>query len=256
MASAYKWMQFDHSDGIASVTLDRPPLNILSTEMMGEMLDAFDRIPPSDTRLLLLRAKGKAFSAGVEVGEHLGPALRPMIENFHGLFRRLIAFDFPLVAVVEGPCLGGGCELASIFDFVIATDDAKFGQPEIQLGVFPPVAALLLPDRIGDVATRDLVLTGRIVSPAEAWDLGLIWKVVSTEDLEEDLEALLRSLLSSSPTALRMAKRALSGRRRREFLEGLDEIETFFLEELMPTADAEEGLRAFLEKRKPVWRTS
>jgi len=254
MSNPYRFLEFHRDDGITTLILDRPPLNILDIAVMDELLHALDAIPRDETKLLLLRAKGRAFSAGVAVADHLEPHLRPMIDKFHGLFRRLVAFDFPIVAVVEGACLGGACEIVSVCDFVLATDEAKFGQPEIQLGVFPPVAAAVLADRIGEVAANDLILTGRVISPAEAWDMGLLWKVVSAEDLEQELRTLLLTLGSLSGSALRLAKRAMTQGKRRRFLDDLDRIETLFLDEMMTKEDAGEGLRAFLEKRKPLWK--
>jgi len=240
--------------GVARLTLDRPPLNVITIAVMRELqavLDDLDSAP--GLRAIVLQGAGRAFSAGVDVGEHLGPTVEPMLAGFHAVFERLEALAAPTVAVVHGVALGGGCELAAFCDFVLAADTARFGFPEITLGVFPPVAAAVLPARLGGRAVARLVLTGEIVGADEARSLGLVTTVVPEAELSAATEALLARLRGLSAAALRATRRAMwaaeGGWRER-----LARAERVYRDELMATHDATEGLRAFLEKRAPAWQ--
>lgn len=144
---AYEHIKLAVADGVATLTLCREPLNVLNIAMMKEMNQALDTLSPAGLKVLLIQAEGKAFSAGVDVGEHLGDQVHDMIEVFHGIFRRMEKLGVVTVASVQGAALGGGCELAAYCDLVVASAKAKFGQPEILVGVFPPVAALVFPGR-------------------------------------------------------------------------------------------------------------
>jgi cyclohexa-1,5-dienecarbonyl-CoA hydratase len=158
------------------------------------------------------------------------------------------------LAVVDGAALGGGCELVAACDIVLASERARFGQPEIKLGVFPPVAALLLPQIIGDKRARELILTGDLIDAAEAARLGLVNHVVSSNNLEQKTLETLSKLRELSATALEMAKRAVVLGQGRSLDSSLREVENMYLHELMKTYDAKEGIKAFIEKRKPAWR--
>jgi cyclohexa-1,5-dienecarbonyl-CoA hydratase len=177
-----------------------------------------------------------------------------MLESFHGVFRTMEQLAKPSIAVVEGAALGGGCELVAGCDIVIAAARAKFGQPEIKLGVFPPVAAVLLPRVIGERRARELLLTGEIFEAREALRLGLVNHVVEADRLEAKLQEILSRLRELSAPALEMARRALDAARGRPFLDALDRAEDIYLNDLMKTEDAHEGVKAFMEKRKPDWR--
>ncbi len=205
-------------------------------------------------KLLLFKANGKAFSAGVDVGEHLGDQVTEMIEVFHGIFRRLDALPVLSIASVQGAALGGGCELALYCDLVVASEKAKFGQPEIQVGVFPPIAALILPRIAGRKKALELILSGETIGAQEALSLGLINKVVPPEALEEEFQKFCGKFIPLSGLVLSLTKKAFNAGLMDPSAQGLKEIEKIYLQELMKTKDAEEGLRAFLEKRKPVWK--
>jgi cyclohexa-1,5-dienecarbonyl-CoA hydratase len=241
-------------DGLVRVTLARPPLNILTVGMMealGAALEATARTPA--LRALVLAAEGRAFSAGVAIEDHQGDRLRPMLAAFHGLFRRLHALDCATVAVVQGPALGGGAELATFCDLVVASERATFGQPEIRVGVFPPVAALHYPRRIGPARTVQLLLSGRVLPASEAERIGLVDHVVPAEELEAAAAAHVAALTDKSAAVVRLTKRAVRTAAPGDFEAGLAALEALYLDDLMGTRDAEEGLRAFLEKRAPVW---
>lgn len=242
------------ADGVVTLTLARPPLNILTIPMMSALDEALARAADDPVlRAIVLRAEGKAFSAGVAVEDHVGGRVEPMLAAFHRIFRRLDALDCATVAVVQGPALGGGAELATFCDVVIATEAATIGQPEIRLGVFPPVAALHYPRRIGEARTLQLLLSGRVLSAREAERIGLVDQVVPAGDLDAAVAGTLGALTDKSAVVLRLTKQAVRRGRPDDFDERLAVLEELYTWTLMRTDDAAEGLRAFLEKRAPTW---
>lgn len=250
----YQHIQMEEKDGLGIITLNREPLNVLNIAMMKEINQALDVIKDRKIKLLLFKAQGKAFSAGVDVGEHLGDQVEEMIEVFHGIFRRMDALPAVSIASVQGAALGGGCELALYCDLVIASEKAKFGQPEIQVGVFPPIAALIFPRITGRKKALELILSGETISAQEALSLGMINKVVPVDTLEEELVKFCGKFLPLSGLVLALTKKAFLAGLMDPAAQGLKEVEKIYLQELMKTRDAEEGLKAFLEKRKPVWK--
>ena len=251
---AYQFVKLESEGGLATLTLDREPLNVLNIAMMKEMNQALDSLKGQAVKVLLIKAEGKAFSAGVDVGEHLGDQVHEMIEVFHGIFRRMDALGAVTVASVQGAALGGGCELAAFCDIVVASEKAKLGQPEIVVGVFPPIAALVFPRQIGFKKALELILTGDTIGAAEAKALGLVNQVVAPEDLEAATARLVGKLMGLSGVVLRHTKKAVLAGLLDDREAGLKAIEKIYLDEVMTTHDAEEGLRAFLDKRKPVWQ--
>lgn len=252
---AYQHIEADFKDGLGTITLNRPPVNVLNIAMMEEMNEVLNSwMGKKDLKLLLFNAKGKCFSAGVDVGEHMGDMAPRMIETFHRMFRIMTRMGVVTAASVFGSCLGGGCELAVFCDLVISAESGKYGQPEIQVGVFPPLAAQMLPRMIGRKAAMDLVLSGRIITAEEALRLGLINKVVKNEDLEKETAAFVKPYLGLSAEVLRLAKKALNKGLMDDLEPSLQAIESVYLDELMKSHDAMEGLKAFLEKRKPGWK--
>ncbi|MBU4565239.1 MAG: enoyl-CoA hydratase/isomerase family protein [Desulfarculus sp.] len=251
---AYEHIKLAVQDGVATLTLCREPLNVLNIAMMKEINQALDSLAPSGLKVLLIQAEGKAFSAGVDVGEHLGDQVNEMIEVFHGIFRRMEKLGVVSVASVQGAALGGGCELAAYCDLVVASEKAKFGQPEILVGVFPPVAALVFPRQLGYKKALELIVTGDVIGAAEAKAIGLVNQVVPPEELAAATHALVGKLTNLSGLVLSLTKKAVVQGLNDDKERALELIEKVYLGELMPTADAEEGLRAFLDKRKPQWK--
>ncbi len=250
----YQHIKTDITDAVAELTLSREPLNVLNIAMMKEINDFLDSLKgEAGLKVLLIKAEGKAFSAGVDVGEHLGDMVHDMIGTFHGIFRRLDALGLTSVAQVQGAALGGGCELALYCDLVVAGEKAKFGQPEIQVGVLPPIAALIMPRIIGLKKALELIVTGDIIGAEEAKTLGLVNHVVPTEELEAKTQELIAKLTALSPIVLTLTRRSVLDGLADDRDKALKIIEKIYLDELMTTHDAEEGLKAFLEKRKPVW---
>ncbi len=241
--------------GLGTITLKRPPVNVLNIEMMDEINDTLkDWAENRGLKVVLFDADGKCFSAGVDVGEHTGDLAPKMIESFHGMFRLMDRLGAVTASSVYGSCLGGGCELAIFCDLVIADESAKFGQPEIQVGVLPPIAAQIMPRIIGRKAAMDLILSGRIISAQEAHTMGLINKVVAKGELARETQDFIRPYLSLSAEVLRITKKTVKAGLMDDFEPSLKAIEDIYLNELMKTNDAQEGLKAFLEKRSPEWK--
>jgi len=250
-------IKFQIQNRVARITFARPPLNVFNIAMMREIGEALNEcVRETDLAAIVFAAspETRAFSAGVAVEEHVPETVYQMLDSFHSIFRVLRQLARPAIAVVDGPALGGGCELVAACDLVIASDRAKFGQPEIKLGVFPPVAAILLPRIIGERRARELILTGDLIDAAEALRLGLVSYVVPSAKLEEKTEGLLAKLREHSSMSLAMTRSALDLASRNGFESELAEVENLYLNELMKTEDAQEGVRAFMEKRKPEWR--
>jgi cyclohexa-1,5-dienecarbonyl-CoA hydratase len=235
------------------ITLDRPPLNVIDIPMMHALSKTlYDVTAKSD--FVVFQGAGEAFSAGVEVRDHTPDRVRQMLSAFHGIFRQLWRADCVTIAAVNGYCLGGGCELAAFCDFSIATESAMLGVPEIRLGAFPPVALVTFPSLIGPRAAMHLILTGTTVSAREAHQMGLVTRVVEDDALKMEVDALLAELYGLSPLMLRMVRRELWRDCGVEFEKMLHEAEQLYLNELLRTEDCAEGIRAFLEKRPPVWK--
>ncbi len=231
---------------VARFTLAHPPVNVINLALMEEALEAIRRANWKGIRACVLAGEGKSFSAGVDVGEHLGPTSGPMIRRFHELFRALLDLPCALVARVHGACLGGAAELLLACDAVVAAEDATLGFPEIRLGVFPPIACALLGRAVGQNRARRLILTGETFTGRDAADLGLASRAVPAAELDGDVAAEVALLARHSAAAIRETRRALAD-------VDLSRIEDVYLGGLMKTADATEGLTAFLEKRPPHW---
>lgn len=241
--------------GLARITLDRPPVNVLTNAMMRDLAATLRRAAADPVvRVIRLDAAGKAFSAGVDVGDHVGERLSEMMDALGELFRAFAATPQPVVAVVQGAALGGGCELVLGCDLCVAGERATFGQPEILLGVFAPPATVLLPRIVGTRVAAELLLGGQTISAAEAKRVGLVNAVFPDDRLETEAEAWIGRLLRTSGAALRHAKRALRVAEDLPADRAHAELSRLYLSELMATEDAHEGLASFLEKRPPSWK--
>jgi len=240
----------------ATITLNRPPLNILdipTITLLGEAVATLAADP--DLQIVVIRGAGdRAFSAGVAVQDHTPDKVVAMLETLHAAIRRLRDLDAITIAAIHGHCLGGGMELALSCDLVIAEDGARFGQPEIELGCFAPVAAVLLPPRIGAGRTLDLLLTGRTLDCEEAERLGLVTRRVPVGSLDTTVASLVAGIAARSAPVIRLTKKAVRAGRDLPFSAALTESERIYKEELLPLKDLEEGVAAFMEKRRPVWR--
>ncbi len=242
-------------DGIATVTLNRPPLNVLDMSLMAEFNALLETVVSDEgVAAIVIRAEGKAFSAGVDVADHTADKVGEMILLFHDIFRKLASTDALTIAAVHGAALGGGCELACFCDIVLASDRAKFGQPEVQLAVFPPVAASVLPGQVGIKKAIELNVLGRTIDAGEAHRIGMVNAVYAREEFESSVDAYLGEIRKLSRPVVRLAKRATCLVSREQVLEHLERAEALYLGELMELADAHEGIAAFVERRPAVWQ--
>ncbi|HEX8620330.1 MAG TPA: enoyl-CoA hydratase/isomerase family protein [Thermoanaerobaculia bacterium] len=236
------------------ITLSDPPLHILDITMLEELREALGRVT-NDRHALIIEASGeKAFSAGASVQDHLGDRVASMLSAFHDCFRLLARLDLVTVALVRGVALGGGCELALACDFVLASDRARFGQPEINLGVFPPVAAYQLSRQTAPRKGLELLLTGDPVDAQTAERLGLANAVFPVAEFDARADEWLQCVYRQSASTIRFTKTAFRLAQAADFEDRLARVERLYLEELMQTSDANEGLNAFIEKRKPEWQ--
>jgi cyclohexa-1,5-dienecarbonyl-CoA hydratase len=254
MTAQQESIQLRIKDRTAWITLDRPPLNILDITMMESLSAALGQALPQSDFVIFQGAGAKAFCAGADVADHVPEHVEKMLSTFHGVFRRIAQADCVTIAAVHGHCLGGGMELAAFCDFVLATESAHFGQPEIKLGCYPPVAMVILPRLIGLRAATDLILTGCQITAADAHRLGLVNRVVSDHELRDAVDDLLEELRTLSSGALHLTRKTLRELHASDFVRQLEYAERVYLSELMKTHDAQEGVRAFLEKRNPVWK--
>lgn len=241
--------------GVGRITLDHPPLNILTREVLRGIHEEVRQLADEpELRVLLLNASGKHFSAGADVGEHLPPHHLSLVPEFLETVAALDAFPLPVVAAVRGKCLGGGFELVQPADLIVAGDGAIFGQPEIVLGVFPPAACVLLPACVPPGLAARIVYSGEPITAREAERHGLVAQLVPDDRVESVALELAQRIASHSAAALRAAKHALRGTGVAARHAALRQSGHVYLHELMDTHDAVEGLRAFTEKRVPVWR--
>jgi cyclohexa-1,5-dienecarbonyl-CoA hydratase len=244
---------FDPDSGVAALTLNHPPLNILNIATLRQLEAEIERLAGKiGVRVLVLRANGKMFSAGVDVGEHTPDKVGQMIPLFDRVCRSLAEFPTPTLAAIQGHALGGGCELVLCCDLAVMAEGSVIGQPEIQLAAMAPIAALRLPYLVGYRAAADLMFTGRNLNADEALSFGLVNAVVPGELVEGWATEKANQIAGLSRAAMSLLKRALN-LGYSNWAQALPEVERLYLDELMKTADAQEGLSAFIEKRKPDW---
>jgi cyclohexa-1,5-dienecarbonyl-CoA hydratase len=239
---------------VARITLQNPPINVIDIPMMEEVSRAISLAEERpDVSVLVLAGSEKAFSAGVDVTAHRPDKVAEMLTKFHAIFRALVSSRKVLVAGVRGHCLGGGAELAMMCDVVITSETATWGFPEISLGCYPPVAATALASIVGQKRAAELVLTGRKISGLEALSIGLASSVVAGAEVSGKVDAVVAQLTALSPAALAATKKAMYVWDSMHFDKGLARAEKIYLDELMQTEDAREGIKAFMEKREPKW---
>lgn len=254
--TTYKNILFEKTDQVATLTLNRPPYNVINIPTMDEINDALSEIEKdSDVNIVVFKGAGdKMFSAGVDIADHTEDKVEEMLSKFHDIFRLLYKWDKISICVVQAPAIGGGCELAMFCDFVIAAESSYFSQPEIDVGCYPPIAAAAYPRLAGPKLALDMVLTGRKLSASEALSAGLITRVVAGDKLEESLNELIETLKGKSRSVLALAKKAVRAGTEWEFNLALTKAEDIYIDELLKTEDIKEGINAFSEKRKPDWK--
>jgi cyclohexa-1,5-dienecarbonyl-CoA hydratase len=247
---------YEKDGGAARIVINRPPLNVLNVETLEEMGKALKDVGRDDTiNVLVISGSGeKAFSAGVEIKDHLPDRIEETLESFHKIFYLLRDINKPTVAVVRGFAFGGGCELASACDIVLASDNSRFGQQEVKVGAIPTVATVLLPRIVGRKKALEMIFTGDTITAAEAKQIGLINEIYQADELEQAVNKLVEKFKQESPIVLRLIRNAIYQGLDKDFKEALDGVTSIYIDKLIKTEDAVEGLKAFLEKRKPAWK--
>ncbi len=252
--------QFQHvklriDGGVARMTLSRPEHNLLNEAMLRELADGITHAGERDeVKLIVLDSACKVFCGGIDIGEYTSQRVFQMLDAFHAAFAGMLEVGKPVVCVVNGPAIGGGAELAAFGDLVIATPKARFAQPEITIGVFPPLASTILPFLVGPKIALELVLTGEAVTAERALELGMVNRLVPEAQLEKTVEDLVGRISGHSGPVLTMAKKAILGGMGLSLRDGLKHSMNIFLNELYRLEDSQEGLRALVEKRKPNWK--
>lgn len=251
----FEFVKFRIDQNVARITLHRPEHNLLNEAMLREIADAITFAGDStDAKLIVLDSAGKVFCGGIDIGEYTSQRVFQMLDAFHAAFAGMLEVGKPVICVVNGPAIGGGAELAAFGDLVVASPKARFAQPEITIGVFPPLASTILPFLVGPKIALELVLTGEPVSAERALELGIINRLVPEANLEKTVDDLIARITAHSGPVLTMAKKAILGGMGLSLREGLKQSMNIFLNELYRLEDSQEGLRALVEKRKPNWK--
>ena len=251
----FQFIKLHVDGGVARMTLDRPEHNLLNEAMLRELADGISFAGErNDVKLILLDSACKVFCGGIDIGEYTSERVFQMLDAFHSAFSGMLEAAKPVVCVVNGPAIGGGAELAAFGDLVIATPKARFAQPEISIGIFPPLASTILPFLVGPKTALELVLTGEAVTAERALELGLVNRLVPESKVEETVNDLVSRITEHSGPVLAMAKKAILGGMGMSLRDGLKHSRNIFLNELYRLEDSQEGLRALVEKRKPNWK--
>jgi cyclohexa-1,5-dienecarbonyl-CoA hydratase len=253
-----KHILWDDSGAVAHLTMNRPKQNVMNMEMLKEMAWAIESLNNNDdVRLVVLDASPECegyFSAGVGAEGYTSQLVFQMLDAFHHVFRAMVEISKPVVAVVDGLASAGGCELAAFCDLVIASDQARFLQPEIKLGVFPPLGAVVYPRVIGPKRAMELLLTGDVINAQQALVMGLVNRVVPRAALQQTVDSIVKRISDQSAPVLALMKRVIFEGTWMPFNQALKKSQDIYLNQLFDLEDSQEGLRALIEKRKPVWK--
>lgn len=249
-------IQYTLDNGVARIRINRPQAaNALSLATLEELTYVLDQLELKEVaRVVVIEGNDKAFSSGLDIAEHTEDNVYQLLDAYHRLIRRLVDHGTVSFSVVKGMALGAGCELAAACDFCFAADNAKLGQPELKAGLFPSVAPVIYPRLLGLHRTFELILTGRIYDAREAEAIGLITRAIAHDKLDAEVEKWIQFLNGFSTPVLRLARRAISDAANLPFEEGLRHVEEVYLDQLMSTEDAKEGVRALRERRQPSWK--
>jgi cyclohexa-1,5-dienecarbonyl-CoA hydratase len=251
----FRFVRYRREGDVVWLTLDRPEHNLLHEPMLVELAGAIEHAGNQrDVKVMVLESACKVFSGGIDLGEYTPNRVFQVLSAFEAAFMAMLETSKPLIVAVNGPAVGGGCEVAALGDLVIATPRARFAQPEVTIGVFPPLAATVLPHLIGPKQTLEMVLIGEPITAERALELGLVNRVVPEAQLDAAVKALAAQIAAQSAPVLSMAKRAVLGGMGLSLKDSLHKSMQIFLNELYGLEDSQEGLRAVQEKRKPVWK--
>lgn len=251
----YKFIKFELSSFVARITLNHPQYNVLTVPMMTELATAIESLDGrGDIKCILLDSSQKYFSAGISVEDSKPDRVFQTLDAFNHVFQSILEVSKPLIVVVNGQAVGAGSELVAFGDMVIATPNARFAQPEVKMGTFPPFAAIMLPQLIGPKKTYELILTGQQLSAQEALELGFVNRVVPEAELNKTVNEILARIGEFSGPVLEMTKKVIGGCLGLPLRDAIKKSHDIYLNQLMALEDAQEGLRALLEKRKPSWK--
>jgi cyclohexa-1,5-dienecarbonyl-CoA hydratase len=254
-AKTYKFIVFDTSTFVARITMNHPPYNVLTVPMMTELAEAIESLNGrGDIKCILLDSSQKMFSAGISLEDSRPERVFQTLDAFTRVFQSVSEISKPLIVVVNGQAIGAGSELVAFGDMIIATPNARFSQPETKMGIFPPFAAIMLPQLIGPKKTYELILTGQSLTAEEGLQLGLINKVVPEAELTKTMNEVLGRIGEISSPVLEMTKKVIGTTMGLPLAEAIKRSHNIYLNQLMDLEDAQEGLRAVIEKRKPVWK--
>lgn len=243
----------DQQNGYARIILQKEPLNVLSINDLQAFVKAFRKADRLSNKVIILDSTLQVFSAGFDIQEHSCNNLKDMLAAFNELFQVVIASNSLVVSKVQGLCIGGGFEIALLSDIILASKSSKFALPEIKLAHMAPVAINILPQIVGLRKASDIIFSGREFSADEALNMGIVSQVYEDDKFEESFKIYLSQLKSLSLAAIRCNIMALRHCKEKEFIERQKQIESVYLTKLSPHKDSQEGINAFLEKRKPVW---
>ena len=251
----FQFVKFRIEGQVAHLRLDRPSQNLLNERMLMEIASGISSVSEKrDVKMILLDSEGKTFSGGIELGEYTQRRVFQLLDAFHTAFSAMMDTSKPVLVVVNGPAYGGGAELAALGDLVIATPNARFAQPEIKLGAFPPLSAAVLPYILGPKVALETVLTGEAMTAERAKELGLVNWLVPEEELIAKVDEVVGKVTAQSGPVLTMAKKAILGSLGMPLRDGVRNSMKVFLNELADLEDSQEGLRALVEKRAPKWK--
>ena len=252
---SYKFIVFQIVSSIAHVTLNHPQYNLLTVPMMSELAEAIESLNGrGDIKCILLDSSQKVFSLGISREDSKPDRVFQTLDAFNRVFQAIAEISKPLIIVVNGQAVGAGSELVAFGDMIIATPNARFSQPEVKLGVFPPFASIMLPALIGSKKAYELILTGQALTAEEARDLGFVNRVVPEAELENAVRDILARIVEFSGPVLEMTKKVIQSTLGLPLTEAIKKSQDIYLNQLMALEDSKEGVRAVLENRKPVWK--
>lgn len=251
----FRFIAFDTTTFVARITMNHAPYNVLTVPMMVELAEAIESLNGrGEVKCILLESSQKMFSAGISIEDSRPERVFQTLDAFTRVFQAISEISKPLIVAVNGQAIGAGSELVAFGDLIIATPNARFAQPEVKMGVFPPFASIMLPQLIGPKKTYEMILTGQPMSAEEAQSFGLINRVVPEAELDATINDIIGRIGEISAPVLEMTKRVIGSTLGLPLDEALKRSHNIYLNQLMDLEDAQEGLRAMLEKRKPVWK--
>jgi enoyl-CoA hydratase/carnithine racemase len=252
---ADQFVELSTAGAVATLTLDRPPRNVMNIEMLEQVNAAILGLRGRrDVKVLVLRGRGDAFSHGIDLTEHTRDKVARLLQVFHRIFESMRLLDVIAVAAVDGDAFGGGFELALGCNLVLASQSAKFRLPQIGMGLFPPLACVVLPRAAPRRKAMEWILTGEEIPASELQAFGLVNRVFPDAEFDARAAAFVRQLTEKSGPVLSLAKRVQTESYYAAYEEALYKAENLYLRELTALEDATEGVRAAIEQRRPVWR--